>query len=126
MPFPNRNASIPMATQGAADSVQPVHGGLCADTTTAAAEMDLRLWVGRYVRIHAIGADCYYLWAKDTGQTIDETARKSIPVEPPDVTQLSIPKLLPAGAEVHELVSERTVFLRFKAVANGTLRVSRS
>lgn len=119
-----RHASSPIATEGAAQSVQPSQGGLYLTTSTVAGEFDLRKWAGRYVKIRAIGADHYFLWAEDTGATIDETATASAAAIPPSATMATIPDELLSGEFVHQLVHPKYPFLREKTkTGTGGMRV---
>jgi len=120
-----RSASAPMATEGQAFSVQPSRGGLSAATSTTAAEFKIAAgqWVGRYVEIVAEGADLYFLWAPDTGATIDETATASDAATPTN----NAPNFIAAGTSKQQLVSAGLPYLRFKAKAGtGYVRVFRS
>jgi len=119
-----RHAPSPIATEGAAQSVQASQGGLYQASTTAAAEFDLRKWVGRYVKITAVDADTYFLFAEDTGATIDETATASAAVIPASATMATIPDLLMSGTSVHQLVHPKYGYLRFKTKSgSGGVRV---
>ena len=119
-----RHAPSPTATEGAAQSVQASQGGLYQASSTAAAEFDLRKWVGRYVKIRSIGQEHYFLFAEDTGATIDETATAATAEIPPSATMATIPDMLSAGETVHQLVHPKFPFLRYKSVTGtGGVRV---
>lgn len=120
-----RSASTPMATQGQADSVQPSRGALVAATSTTPAEFKIASgqWTERYVEIVAEGADLYFLWAPDTGATIDETATASDSATPTN----NGPNFIAAGTSKHQLVAKGLPYLRFKAkTGTGYVRVFRT
>lgn len=122
-----RHSPDPAATLGHATTVRASQGGLYATTSTAAAEMDLTGWVinstGRYVKITAVDADLYFLWAADTGATIDETATSSLATAP----GATIPDIVFAGTSVQQVIHPGYRFLRFKTKSgSGGVRVFRS
>lgn len=122
-----RHANDPAATLGHANTVRASQGGLYTTSSSSAAEIDCRGWVinstGRYVKITAVDADLYFLWAADTGATIDETATSTVATAPGD----TIPDLLLAGQSVQQVLHPKYPYLRFKTKSgSGGIRVFRS
>ena len=116
-------AGKPVASEGAANSVQGPQGGLCQATSGTAVSFDLTSWAGRYVKLTCETTDCFYLCAATTGATIDETATASSAAS----ADATIPQLLAAGQSTDFLVDLAYPFLRVKTGGTaGKARVTRS
>jgi hypothetical protein len=116
--------TIPMTTQGAANSVQGPKGGLQSATTTTPVVFDLRAYAGLWVRVKGTGADHYAVFgAAAAAQTIDATTA-TLAASAPLATA---PDDLEDSVAEHWLVDGDKPYLTVQCVTGtGYFRIRRS